>query len=51
MSKNKAKKDNRIIKSKRQISTGTLEDNKAYELIINIPGRGNIKIEITFEKE
>ncbi len=51
MVKNKAKKNNRIIKSDREILTGTLEDNKAYNLTIEIPGRGKIKIKISFEKE
>lgn len=51
MTKNKAKKDNRIIKSDREILTGTLEDNKAYNLTIEIPGRGKIKMKISFEKE
>lgn len=51
MTKNKVKKDNRIIKSDREILTGTLEDNKAYNLTIEIPGRGKIKLKIFFEKE
>ena len=51
MPKNRVKKDNRVIKSDREILSGTLEDNNAYSLTIGIPGRGKIKIKISFEKE
>ena len=51
MPENKVKENNRIIKSDREILSGTLEDNNAYSLTIGIPGRGKIKIKISFEKE
>ncbi|MEA3298071.1 MAG: hypothetical protein U9Q31_00990 [Chloroflexota bacterium] len=51
MSNNKVKKDNKVIKSEKDILTGTLEDNHAYTLTIGIPGKGKLKIKIAFEKE
>jgi len=51
MAENKVKKNNRIIKSDREILTGTLEEDRAYSLTIEIPGRGKLNIKISFEKE
>ncbi|GAJ10780.1 unnamed protein product [marine sediment metagenome] len=51
MTKNKVKRDIRIIKSDREILTGTLEEDRAYTLTIEIPGRGKVNIKISFEKE
>jgi len=48
---NGAEKNNRPIVSVKEIDSGTLEDNNAYTLTIGIPGRGKIKIKVTFEKE
>lgn len=48
MTKNKTKKDDKVIKSEKEILSGTLEDNHAYTLTIGIPGRGKINIKITF---
>ena len=51
MQKNKVKKDDKLIKSEKEILSGTLEDNSEYTLTFRIPGRGKIKIKIAFEQE
>jgi len=51
MSKNKVKEDDKVIKSEKEMFSGTLEDNHAYILTIGIPGKGKLKIEFRFEKE
>jgi len=51
MTKNKVKKDNRIIKSDREILNGTLEDDRAYIMTIEMPSKGKLHIKFTFEKE
>lgn len=38
------KKDNKIIKSEKEILSGTLEENNEYTSTIGIPGRGEIKM-------
>lgn len=49
--KNKVKKDNERKAWTREISSGNLDKNKAFVLEIGIPGRGKVKIEVTFEEE
>lgn len=39
------------IKEKETIASGILDENNARLIDIGIPGRGTIKIKITFEKE
>lgn len=51
MVKNKVKRDNRVKIREREISSGNLDENKAFVLEIGIPGRGKVKIEVTFEEE
>ena len=49
MSENKSRKNNRIIKSDREILNGIMEENRGYILTIEIPGRGKLRLKIKFE--
>lgn len=51
MSKAKVKKNDEVKVRVEEISAGILEENNAFILGIIIPGRGKIKIKVTFEKE
>lgn len=35
----------------RELSSGVLDENNAFTLKVNIPGKGKLNIKVTFEKE
>jgi len=41
----------KVIKENEVIASGILDENNARIMEIGIPGRGTVKIKITFEKE
>jgi len=47
----KIKKENRPIVSSKEISSRILDENNVFLVGFKIPGRGEIKIKISFEKE
>jgi len=51
MVKNRVKKDDKAKAWVREISSGSLDENKAFVLEIAIAGKGKVKIEVTFEQE
>ena len=50
MPKVNLKKDKKILRVE-EISTGILDENNAFTLGIDIPGRGKLKINVSLEKE